>query len=365
MLSKTRICERLAGNFLALAIIASIVFCPVISEGRSESPFSLLSEYNQAVEYYPERSWSKLASPELAGWSTNKLEEARRFSKSIHSAAVVIIENGIIVAEWGDITGRFKLHSVRKSLMSAMIGILVDENRLNPAYTLKQLQITDTGGLSPKEERATVHDLLTARSGVYHPAAYETDGMEAKRPPRDSHDPGTFWFYNNWDFNVLSTIFQQASKKDFFQQFFQRIAQPLEMEQFRLADTEYHFETEHSSHPAYLFRMSALDLGRFGLLYLRKGNWRGQQILSHDWIQRSIQNYSVLNPKHPERGYGYLWWLDQGMYYAAGTGGQRLFIVPELGVVIVHRVDTDSKVRVKNKSIWTLFEKVLEARQKQ
>lgn len=60
--------------------------------------------------------------------------------------------------------------------------------------------------LTDEEKRATVHDLLKARSGVYHPALYETARMKEKRPPRHSHASGTFWYYNNWDFNVLGTI---------------------------------------------------------------------------------------------------------------------------------------------------------------
>ena len=122
------------------------------------------------------------------------------------------------------------------------------------------------------ENSATIHDLLTSRSGVFHPAAYETDSMQKKRPLRNSHDPGTFWFYNNWDFNALLTIFNQETKQDFFAQFEEKIAKPIQMERFRLKDTFYHYEHQVSSHPAYLFRMSTLDLARFGLLYLRKGN---------------------------------------------------------------------------------------------
>jgi CubicO group peptidase (beta-lactamase class C family) len=211
------------GSLFLMLILAATAFSPSVCEGRIEKQFDLLNEYTQDVEYYPEKKWSKLASPKLAGWSSLKLEEARQYSESIHSSAVVIIENGVIVAEWGDITERYKLHSVRKSLMSAMIGTLADQKRLDMGSTLKQLKITDTGGLSPKEEVATVHNLLTARSGIYHLAAYETDGMEKKRPLRNSHDPGAFWFYNNWDFNVLVTIFNQVSGKDFFRQFYEKL----------------------------------------------------------------------------------------------------------------------------------------------
>lgn len=330
---------------------------------QSEKPYEILHEYDKNIIYLPGERWSKIASPELAGWSTVKLEQARQYSETIHSSAVVIVENGVIVAEWGNIKKRYKLDSVRKSLMSAMYGIVVDQKKINLASTLKELHITDIGGLSPKEESATVHDLLTARSGVFHQAAYETEGIREKRPERNSHDPGSFWFYNNWDFNALLTIFNQETKEDFFLQFQEKIATPLQLEQFRLKDTSYHYDPDLSLHPAYLFRMSALDLARFGLLYLREGKWGEQQILSADWIRQSTQKYTVFNPKRPERGYGYLWWIDEGVYYASGNGGQRLFIVPGSNVIIVHRVDTDSKIRVKARPIWLLFDKILKARE--
>lgn len=365
MIVMTRdISRRVAGRLFLLLVLLTTSLFGTGCEGRGGKPYEVLHEYDRSVEYFPGKQWSKTASPEMAGWSVEKLELARKYSNTLHSGAVVVVENGVIVAEWGNITTRYKLDSVRKSLMSAMYGIFVDKKIINPTSTLKELHITDTGGLSPNEERATVHNLLTARSGVFHPAAYETEGMQEKRPQRNSHDPGTFWFYNNWDFNVLLTIFNQETKEDFFEQFQERIAKPLQMEQFGLEDTSYHYDLELSSHPAYLFRMSALDLARFGLLYLREGKWRGQQILSGDWIRRSTQKYTVLNPKKPERGYGYLWWIDEGVFYASGNGGQRLFIIPELDVVIVHRVDTDSKIRVKTTSIWELFDKILQAREK-
>lgn len=353
---------KIAARILFLTTVCLVTLYGGWCAGRSEKAYEVLGEYHTGLEYYPGEKWARLASPELAGWSTARLEEARQYSRTIHSSAVVVIDNGVVVDAWGNIAEPYNLHSVRKSIMSAMFGILYEQDRMLLQRSLKSLGITDSGGLSPKEREATVHDLLCSRSGVYHPAAYETEGMEEKRPPRGSHDPGTFWYYNNWDFNVLATIFNQSAGKDFFEEFYGKIAVPLQMEHFRPEDGQYIYEPEHSSHPAYLFRMSALDLARFGLLYLRQGRWREKQIIEADWVERSTEKYSIQNPRHPERGYGYLWWIDQGLYYAAGTGGQRLFVIPELKVVIVHRVDTDSRVRVKTKPIWTLVEKILAAR---
>jgi CubicO group peptidase (beta-lactamase class C family) len=60
----------------------------------------------------------------------------------------------------------------------------------------------------------------------------------------------------------------------------------------------------YSIHDYYLFRMSARDLARFGLLFLRRGRWKNQQIISSDWIRESTASHSKWGQ---EGGYGYMW----------------------------------------------------------
>ena len=112
----------------------------------------------------------------------------------------------------GDVATKSNLHSIRKSLLSALIGIAVDERKIDLGATMESLGIDDNEpGLTPTEKTATVGDLLKARSGIYHAALYETPGMARRRPARGSHAPGTFWHYNNWDFNALGTIYERAT----------------------------------------------------------------------------------------------------------------------------------------------------------
>jgi CubicO group peptidase (beta-lactamase class C family) len=86
---------------------------------------------------------------------------------------------------------------VRKSLLNALVGIAVDRRQIDHDATLGALGIDDNApSLSAMEKTATVRDLLEARSGVYHPALYEKRRMAELRPPRFSHPPGTFWYYN-------------------------------------------------------------------------------------------------------------------------------------------------------------------------
>jgi CubicO group peptidase (beta-lactamase class C family) len=70
--------------------------------------------------------------------------------------------------------------------------------------------------LTAEEKQATVRHLLQARSGVYHVALAESPAVAAARPPRGSHPPGTFWYYDNWDFDALGTISEQETGAGIF-----------------------------------------------------------------------------------------------------------------------------------------------------
>src|SRR5512139_3144007 len=157
---------------------------------------------------------------------------------------------------------------MRKSVMSALYGIYVAEGKIELSSTLKELGIDDLTPLTEAEKTATVKDLLSARSGVYIEAAGEAPSTKAVRPARGSHSPGTFWYYNNWDFNVLGAIFERLTKTNLFREFKERIADPIGMEDLRFEDTRYVSGAD-SVYPAYPFRLTARDLARMGLLFLR------------------------------------------------------------------------------------------------
>lgn len=295
-----------------------------------------------AVAQNPQETWEQYRTPEEAGWSSEKLKLARELYDSLDAAAFMVVYDGKVLISWGDVQRRFMCHSVRKSLLSALYGIHVDDGTTDLNKTLAELNIDDKSPLTATEKQATIRDLLKARSGVYHPAAYETQSMKARRPKRGSHLRDTFWYYNNWDFNALGTIFEQETGTDIFEDFKNRIADPLQMEDYRLIDGYHHLEAEHSIHPAYPFRMSARDMARFGLLYLREGKWNGKQIISKEWIKESTASYSDAGNRG---GYGYLWWIsgefkDLGMYSAYGVGTQIISVLPGANLVIVQRVNT-------------------------
>jgi len=308
---------------------------------------------------FPAKAWERPSSLEKAGWSKEKLAAARAYAEadSIHTSAVMIVQGGEVVDQWGDTNQKIDCYSIRKSLLSALYGIYSAEGAIDINQTLEQLGIDDSPDpLTKKEQQARVVDLLRARSGVYHKVDFETESMQKSRPPRGSHLPGTFWYYNNWDFNVLGTIFEKKTGLKIGDAFYQRIAKPLGMEDFQPSDVFY-FGGPLSIHPAYHFEITARDMARFGLLYLRHGRWNGKQIVPEAWIEKSSHASEMVKSDGADHGgYEYLWWVDYGgvhfpevslpgIYSARGNGAHYIFIIPTLDMVIVHRTDNDPPVK--------------------
>jgi CubicO group peptidase (beta-lactamase class C family) len=259
----------------------------------------------------------------------------------------MVVQDGRVIAAWGDVQRKMEIHSMRKGFMSALYGIAVSKKQIDLDKTLGELGIDDKPpSLTIAEKKATIRDLLKARSGVYHVAAYESESMEERRPDRGSHTPGTFWYYNNWDFNVLGVLLRRATGEDTFAAVEQYLARPLQMQDFTPADGRY-VTADISEHPAYPMRFTARDLARFGWLYLNGGRWRDQQVVPAQWVAESTKTYS---DARPGIGYGYMWWVSTkgvqfrtqvgpGAFSARGHGGQYIVVAPAHRVVVVHLYD--------------------------
>ncbi|GAE30515.1 serine hydrolase domain-containing protein [Alkalihalobacillus hemicellulosilyticus] len=301
-------------------------------------------------EYIPplETTWNIIEDPEEKGWSIEHLNRAKEYYYSIGSTSAMAIYKGEILFHWGDVTDVSQIHSVRKSFLSALYGIQVEQTeQISLDDTLGNIGISDQIPLTDYEKQATIEDLLTSRSGVYLQAGEESLRMRWRRPSRERYEPGTHFYYNNWDFNVLGTIYNQQTNLDLIEQFHETIALPLGMEDFTLDNAMYKYERSRSIHPSYLFRMSTRDMARFGQLYLQNGVWNGQQIIPHDWVHVSTSVHAHV-PNSPYYGYGYMWWVaDQGdwaslgLYSAVGRYGQSIDIIPSLDLVFVHKVNSD------------------------
>jgi CubicO group peptidase (beta-lactamase class C family) len=77
------------------------------------------------------------------------------------------------------------------------------------------------------------------------------------RPPRGSHAPGEFWFYNYWGFNALGTIYTRLTRENIFQAFDKRIPRPIGMQDFQPESDGHFYEHPVSLHPTYATFLSA------------------------------------------------------------------------------------------------------------
>jgi CubicO group peptidase (beta-lactamase class C family) len=319
----------------------------------------------QAIgDRFPGDHWMRYTDVAQAGFDPAKLEAARQRWEQLPSSAFFIVADGAVVAAWGEVERRFMCHSVRKSFLSALYGIYWDKGEIELNKRMSDLGIDDFPlPLLATEREARILDLLKARSGIFHPAAYA--GRTDSRP-RGSEGPGRYFAYNNWDFNTLAYILRQETGADVFEAFDAYFARPLEMEDWRVSDGYYHYELDKSRYPAYPFRLSARDAARFGLLFARMGVWEDQRILSEHWVHRSTALYSI---DTDVVGYGMLWWVlreprftRHGMVAALGVGNQMIAVLPKSDMVIVNRANTYEGEGTPSGALLDLIEQVLSAR---
>jgi CubicO group peptidase (beta-lactamase class C family) len=214
--------------------------------------------------------------------------------------------------------------------------------------------------LTEAERQARLIDLLGSRSGVYHPANLVGEDDSANWPERGSHAPGTHWFYSNWDFNATGAIFEKETGRGIFEAFDELIARPTGMQDYGPRDGLYEPRSGFggaqgrsvSDYPAYVFRMTARDMARFGLLYLRMGRWKGQQVVPEAWVERTTKTDRAIGEYG---GHEFFWWIGmggklypgvdvgEGAYAAHGAGGHYITVMPAYDLVVVHRVNTNDR----------------------
>jgi len=282
-----------------------------------------------------------LSSPVVLDASA--IEQAHRFlAEKTSFDAFVALQGETMVARWGEADLPINTHSVRKSLLSALFGIAISKGLISPDASIASFRINEPDQpLTELELSATVRDLLKSRSGIYLEASGETASMRESRPRRGQHDPGEFFYYNNWDFNVLGAIFEQETGMTIGQALDEWIARPTGMTSFR-PDHVIYVNESGSQYRQFVIYMSATDLARFGTLYIQGGQWAGQQIIPAYWIEESLTAYSQIPGPKPFDGYGYMWWLDSidQTAWADGWRGQYMIIDRNRQLVVVSRNDT-------------------------
>lgn len=296
---------------------------------------------------YPDAEW-QTAVHGLAPKVQRRVDE---YVHALDTTGLMIVQHGRVVYQYGDVQALSYLASSRKSVLAMLYGPYVANGSIRLDRTIKDLGMSDLGGLLPIEERARVVDLISARSGVYHPASNDGDSLDAA-PKRGSQEPGSYWLYSNWDFNAAGAAFERMTGKDIHDALRDDLAIPIGMQDFQRERQHKRGDLTRSQYPAYHMWLSTRDMARLGYLMLRHGRWRDRQLIPEDWVSHIT---SVVTPRtelHPAYlqglpfGYGYMWWIwdspaatgpFEGAYTAWGAYGQYITVLPQLDMVVAHK----------------------------
>jgi len=284
----------------------------------------------------------------------NVMNETTADGKTVYSRAVLVIYDGNIIAEkyapGFDKSTVMLGWSMSKSFTSAMIGILVKENKLSLDSPAPVATWANT-----KKQKITLKHLLQQTTGLDYTEIYTRPSSVTKmlfskgdmaayaESLALKHEPGTVFNYSGGNSNILSKIIRQTvGEKDYaafpYNELFYKI-------------NAYSFLMEPDASGTYIGSSysyaTARDFARFGLLYYNDGVWNGDQILPTNWVKESIQPSAADKLKQ----YGYQFWLNgyskkdtskrrfpdvpADMFFADGYGGQDIYIIPSEKLVVV------------------------------
>jgi CubicO group peptidase (beta-lactamase class C family) len=336
-----------ARRAIASLFVAALAFgcaAPAIQEARPSTAASV-------APVYPGATWDSISNPEALGWSREGLEQVRAKLATMPSTGFMAVVGGRVLTSYGDLQALSYLASVRKSVLSMLYGNYVANGTVRLDKTLAEMGFDDVGGLTDAEKQATIRDLLSARSGIFHPASNAGDDL-ASAPARGSQRPGTYMLYSNWDFNAVGAIFEQETGRNIYDALESDLARPIGMQDWDRSAQRKSGDTTRSRYLAYHMYLSTRDMARIGYLMLREGNWAGRQVVPRGWVRESTNPITPVGEMNPPTrrsgpfGYGYLWWvwdgpLETGVYEGAFTGlgavGQHITVLPVLDLVVAHK----------------------------
>ena len=350
---------------LALAVALSL---PAVAAQAPPSPNA------------PHPDWQTV-SPESVGFSSARLEVLRAWLATGPTTSMIVVKHGKIIFSFGDTTRVSKIASARKSVLSMLMGKYLASGKLDLSKTVKQLGLDDTVPFTPLEEHATLEQLMAARSGIYRDPP--DDDLTSQQPQRPTY-PGTFFSYNNWEFDAAGTAFEKVTGQNIYDALRNDLAIPLGMQDFH-RELQHKDPSSGSIHPVYHMYLSTRDMARLGLLMANHGLWNGKQLVPVDWVNWSTAPLTPWVEMEPpilrqrgdpgHWGFGLGWWVwdaqafsgnifsspFQGTFEARGTGGQYITVIPARGLVLVHKTDIDANPKANLPDWPTITSMVLAA----
>ncbi|MCO4769633.1 MAG: serine hydrolase [Deltaproteobacteria bacterium] len=335
-----------------------------------------------APDYWPTTGW-RSATPEQQGMDSERLlamleayETEAVENPELYIDSMTVIRDGYVVADIYP-NPRFPrgemhvIHSVTKSVVSALVGIAIEEGFLSGTDALVVEFFPDRtfANLDDRKRALTVADLLSMETGLHSRDSYlyAHEGLFAIQHSDDwlqfaldlpmTAEPGERFDYSNISTFLLAAILERSTGEDPLSFAKTHLFGPLGIDTVQ-------WEWNSEGIPIAWARMwlTPQDMAKLGLLYLQHGRWDGEQVLPEAWVRESLtphaypqnvvyllnEDMSVNDEASDQNwiaqrffrpfadGYGYQWWLDrEGPFTALGTGGQYIAVAPEENIVFV------------------------------
>jgi len=338
-----KLAELLTGNIIAEGQIKIIV-----PEIKINEKLVMV----QTIE--PIKDWQITTDP----FDNAKIEELnRKIATQIFKdiTSIVVIKDGkLLIEEYFNGANRNTLHdtrSVGKSFASTIFGIA-----MNDGYIKSEMQLLkEYYDLKTFQNYSTAKDSITLKSLLTMSSPFDGSDMNQESPGNEENMyPMKNWvdFTLNlpidktkvgdkrWDYFtagvvVLGDIIHKSVPNGLEKYADKNLFQPLGITKYK-----WQFTPQKVANTAGGLQLRSLDYAKFGQLYKNQGIWNGKQILTQDWITKSLSRQMTISEGEY---YGYLFWnktykvdgTDYEVYYSSGNGGNKIFIFKDYPIVIV------------------------------
>jgi CubicO group peptidase (beta-lactamase class C family) len=267
---------------------------------------------------------------------------------------ILVVRNGCTVVEaYYPLYGPKTSHStasVGKSFTGALVGIAIREGYIEGVEQKVADFFPDHSDWQndPLKQAMTIEHLLTMTSGLDWPetaASYSSSqnvmnemmrsadwvGFVLDRPMAAA--PGATFNYSSGASHLLSAIVQEATGMRTF-----AFAREYLFEPLGISHVSWPSDPDGIAFGAGGLRLTPRDMAKFGQLYLQGGVWEGKQIVPAEWVEASIA--PQVHAHGAASYYGYQWWVrGNGIFAAHGYRGKRIFVIPDLEMVVVFTAD--------------------------
>ncbi|MBT8220940.1 MAG: beta-lactamase family protein [Bacteroidia bacterium] len=339
--------------------------------------------------YWPTQAW-QTAPMDEHDISAEKMRIADEFAANDQYArALLVVKDGYLVFEkyYGDggVDQSTNLWSVTKSFSSALVGILMDEYFVSSTNQ----RMADLMPDYPEFQDITLHHALTHTTGLdwqetglpWVQWVFSPDWVTSALARGQDHRPGKKFKYSSGNSHFLTSLVQtktgiapgMLAKEHLFDPMgipFTILDLPITYYNWddykRPLHQTWRKDTKGIETAGFGLYLTARHMAKLGYLYLNKGRWEDQQLLSESWVESSVREYQT--NIYDRYSYGYQWWITSIAGYpsflASGWGGQIIGIVPSLDLVVVLKYEAEGAVDPVSGTAHDdirLFELVVEA----